>query len=167
MARSRCISGDASATKGSLVRTTLSIHALPNSNCRYLTTYGLNFAPFCNDSDQFAHSFTQSFLEHSKGLPRIHAPTSLWYVANNLKSYFEIRSLSRNQRNENSHAFILKGQFSFFNMRKLLFLPCYERDQGVNSFCVKVLLNKDWHQRKIIFLLPSIVNASERLGVMT
>ena len=68
------------------VRTTLSTHALTDSNCRYLRAY-MWFAPFCNDSDQRR----ANLLEHSKGLS--HTPTPSWYVA---KNSFEIRSLSQN-----------------------------------------------------------------------
>ena len=44
--------------------------------------------------------------------------------------------------------FILKGQFSFFNMRKLLFLPCYERDQGVNTFCAQSFIKQGLASKK-------------------
>ena len=161
MDRSRCLSGDSSATEGSSVRTTLSPHSLLNGNCRHLTIYMW----FCSFLQRFrpkmresAQCFTEGFLEHSKGL--IHTPTSLLYVANNL--CFEIRPLSENRWQENSPA-LQKIRISFLHSQQqrilspdslfymaratfsiaeklwahLLGLSCYECDKRVNTFCAQ------------------------------
>ena len=101
-------------------------------------------------------------------------------------------ALSENRRQENSHAW-QKIRISFLHSQQrrilspdslsymasaafpsdkgfwaqLLCLPCYERDQRVNTFCAQFFIKQDSHQRKLIFPLPSIVIESTSLDVVT
>ena len=172
MDSSRCLSRDSLATEGSLLRTTLSPHSLVNGNCRHLTIYML----FCSFLQRFrpnmrksAQCSTESFLEHCKGL--IHTPTSLLYVANN--RCFEICPLTENQWQENLPA-RQKIRISSLHSQQQRILcpdslsymasaafpsdkgfwaqlhcpPCYERDQGVNTFCAQFFVKQGFTSKK-------------------
>ena len=132
-----------------------------------------------------AQSFTESFLAHSKGL--IHTPTSLLSVANNC--CFEIRSLSENRWQE-THKHNRKSGSAFFTVNKnafslLIAYPTWpvqlfqvikvsglnyaclamNATKGSTRFVLNFLLNKDSHQKKLIFLLWGIVMESTGLEV--
>ena len=117
---------------------------------------------------EYAQSFTECFMEHSKGL--IHTQTSLLYVANN--RCCEIRSLSENRRQENLPAW-QKIRISFLHSQQQhilspdslsymasaafpsdkgfwaqLCLPGYECDKGVNTFCAQFFIKQGFTSKK-------------------